>query len=184
MNKEQTEKVLDSVLNDINTMLKQQMNVTDQNAELIRVSRQDFDTAVNQIAGSKTKKLVRIVAAQNLILGERLVVDFDIHDSILVFHKGETIYQGNLDKYKDIRNYELQVLRFLKDLNVYARSQGILPDPITGNVGALEGQELMEVIQRVKEYGGNCTLYVTARRDIYSQGPLLIDVRVERNDGR
>ena len=69
MNKEQTEKVLDSVLNDINTMLKQQMNVTDQNAELIRVSRQDFDTAVNQIAGSKTKKLVRIVAAQNLILG-------------------------------------------------------------------------------------------------------------------
>ena len=54
MNKEQTEKVLDSVLNDINTMLKQQMNVTDQNAELIRVSRQDFDTAVNQIAGSKT----------------------------------------------------------------------------------------------------------------------------------
>ena len=79
MNKEQTEKVLDSVLNDINTMLKQQMNVTDQNAELIRVSRQDFDTAVNQIAGSKTKKLVRIVAAQNLILGERLVVDFDIH---------------------------------------------------------------------------------------------------------
>ncbi len=184
MNKEQTEKVLDSVLNDINTMLKQQMNVTDQNAELIRVSRQDFDTAVNQIAGSKTKKLVRIVAAQNLILGERLVVDFDIHDSILVFHKGETIYQGNLDKYKDIRNYELQVLRFLKDLNVYARSQGILPDPITGNVGALEGQELMEVIQKVKEYGGNCTLYVTARRDIYSQGPLLIDVRVERNDGR
>ena len=54
----------------------------------------------------------------------------------------------------------------------------------TGNVGALEGQELMEVIQKVKEYGGNCTLYVTARRDIYSQGPLLIDVRVERNDGR
>ena len=49
---------------------------------------------------------------------------------------------------------------------------------------ALEGQELMEVIQKVKEYGGNCTLYVTARRDIYSQGPLLIDVRVERNDGR
>ena len=44
----------------------------------------------------------------------------------------------------------------------------------------VEGQELMDVIQKVKDYGGQCILTVTAKRDIYSQGPLLIDVRVER----
>lgn len=38
----------------------------------------------------------------------------------------------------------------------------------------------MDVIQKVKDYGGQCILTVTAKRDIYSQGPLLIDVRVER----
>lgn len=90
------------------------------------------------------------------------------------------VYKGNLDAYSNIRNYELQVLRFLKDLNHYAQTKGVLPDPITGNVGVLEGQELIDVIQKVKEYGGQCELTVTARRDIYSQGPLVIDVRVER----
>ena len=180
MTKGQSVKVLESVLNDINNMLKQQMNITDDNVNLIRVSQSDFDEAVQQLTGAKHKKLVRIVAAQNLIRGERLIVDFDIHDNLLIFNKGEVVYKGNLDAYSNIRNYELQVLRFLKDLNHYAQTKGVLPDPITGNVGVLEGQELIDVIQKVKEYGGQCELTVTARRDIYSQGPLVIDVRVER----
>lgn len=180
MTREQTVQVLESVLKDINNMLKQQMNITDESVNLVRISQTDFDNAVQEIAGAKNKKLVRIVAAQNLIRGERLIVDFDIHDNLLVFSKGKVVYRGSLDAYKDIRNYELQVLRFLKDLNHYAQSKGVLPDPITGNVGVLEGQELMDVIQKVKDYGGQCILTVTAKRDIYSQGPLLIDVRVER----
>lgn len=180
MTKDQSVKVLESVLNDINNMLKQQMNITDDNVNLIRVSQSDFDEAVQQLTSAKHKKLVRIVAAQNLIRGERLIVDFDIHDNLLIFNKGEVVYKGNLDAYSNIRNYELQVLRFLKDLNHYAQTKGVLPDPITGNVGVLEGQELIDVIQKVKEYGGQCELTVTARRDIYSQGPLVIDVRVER----
>lgn len=180
MTREQTVQMLESVLKDINHMLKQQMNITDESVNLVRISQTDFDNAVQEIAGAKNKKLVRIVAAQNLIRGERLIVDFDIHDNLLVFSKGEVVYRGSLDAYKDIRNYELQVLRFLKDLNRYAQSKGVLPDPITGNVGVLEGQELMDVIQKVKDYGGQCILTVTAKRDIYSQGPLLIDVRVER----
>lgn len=180
MTREQTVQMLESVLKDINHMLKQQMNITDESVNLVRISQTDFDNAVQEIAGAKNKKLVRIVAAQNLIRGERLIVDFDIHDNLLVFSKGEVVYRGSLDAYKDIRNYELQVLRFLKDLNHYAQSKGVLPDPITGNVGVLEGQELMDVIQKVKDYGGQCILTVTAKRDIYSQGPLLIDVRVER----
>lgn len=180
MTREQTVQVLESVLKDINNMLKQQMNITDESVNIVRISQTDFDNAVQEITGAKNKKLVRIVAAQNLIRGERLIVDFDIHDNLLVFSKGEVVYRGSLDAYKDIRNYELQVLRFLKDLNHYAQSKGVLPDPITGNVGVLEGQELMDVIQKVKDYGGQCILTVTAKRDIYSQGPLLIDVRVER----
>lgn len=183
MTRDQAAHVLESVLNDINNMLKQQMNITDENANLVRISQADFDSAVQEITGAKNKKLVRIVAAQNLIRGERLIVDFDIHDNRLIFSRGETIYRGNLDAYQNIKNYELQVLRFLKDLNRYAQSKGVLPDPITGNVGVLEGQELIDVIHKVKEYGGQCVLTVTARRDIYSQGPLLIDVRVDRKDG-
>ncbi len=178
MTHDQSVQVLKSVLNDINNTLKAQLNITDPSAYLVRMSQTDFDEAVAQVTGAKNKKLVRIVAAQNLILGERLVVDFDIHDNLLIFKKGQTLYHGNLDKYKEIKNYELQVLRFLNDLNHYAQALGVLPDPISGKVGALDGQELVEVIQKVKEYNGQCDLVVTAARDIYTRGPLLIDVKV------
>ena len=67
MTRDQAAHVLESVLNDINNMLKQQMNITDENANLVRISQADFDSAVQEITGAKNKKLVRIVAAHNLI---------------------------------------------------------------------------------------------------------------------
>lgn len=182
MSKEESEKVLSSVLNDINSSIKQQLNISDKETSLIRISTQNFGHAVEQITGAKHKKLVRIVAAQNLILGEPLVVDFDIHDNLLVFHKDELVYKGNLDKYKDLKNSELKVLNFLQDLNHYVQSKGILPDPITGKVGQLEGKELMDVIAKVKQYGNNSILEVYAARDIYSSGPLLIEVKVTKKE--
>ena len=178
MSEEKADNVLKSVLADINGMLKERLNITDENTIMVRMSQQDFDEALAEVIDGKNKKLVRVVAAQNLILGEQLVVDFDIHDNLLIYSKGDLIFRGNLDRYKEIKNYEMQVLRFLRDLNLYAQSQGVLPDPITGKVGILDGQELMSVIQKVKEYNGDCDLIVKAARDIYSQGPLVIDVQV------
>lgn len=183
MTREQTEQVLESILADINGSLKEQLNVNDQEINLIRIRNSDFEEAVGDIAGGQNQKLVRIVAAQNLIMGEPFLVDFDIHDNLLIFPEGKTVYRGSLDKYSDIRNPEIKVIRFLQDLNAYARSKGVLPDPITGKVGALDGKEMMDVIEKVKEYGGACELEVTAARDIYSQGPLLIDVKVMRKGG-
>ncbi len=178
MSEEQADNVLKSVLSDINGMLKERLNITDDNINMVRMSQKDFDEALTEVVNGKNKKLVRVVAAQNLILGEQLVVDFDIHDNLLLFRKGDTIFRGNLDKYKEIKNYEMQVLRFLRDLNLYAQSKGVLPDPITGKVGVLDGQELVAVIQKVKECNGDCDLIIKAARDIYSQGPLIIDVQV------
>ncbi len=159
-------------------MLKERLNITDENVDMVRMSQKDFDEALAEVVNGKNKKLVRVVAAQNLILGEQLVVDFDIHDNLLIYSKGDLIFRGNLEKYQEIKNYEMQVLRFLRDLNLYAQSKGVLPDPITGKVGVLDGQELMGVIQKVKECNGDCDLIVKAARDIYSQGPLVIDVQV------
>ena len=64
MTRDQAAHVLESVLNDINNMLKQQMNITDENANLVRISQADFDSAVQEITGAKNKKLVRIVASR------------------------------------------------------------------------------------------------------------------------
>ena len=181
MSKEQSEQVLGSILNDINNLLKERMNVSDKDVYLVRMPKIAFDKAVDQVAGASNKKLVRVVAAGNLILGEPAIVEFDVHDNNLVFHANETIMTAKMLNYKGLKRPDAQGLSMLNELNHLAKDKGILPDPITGKVGQLEGQELLSVIEKVKGYNSKCVLVIKAKKDIYSDGPLLIDIEVERD---
>ena len=178
MTKEQSEQVLGSILNDINNLLKDRMNVKDKDVYLVRMPQVSFDSAVEKVKEAKNKKLVRVVAAGNLILGEPAIVEFDVFDNNLIFLKDETIMKAEMLNYGNLKRPDAQVLRLLNDLNHYAKGKGVLPDPITGKIGQLEGQELLNVIEKVKAYNSKCTLIIKAKKDIYSEGPLLIDVEV------
>lgn len=178
MTKEQSEQVLGSILNDINNLLKDRMNVKDKDVYLVRMPQVSFDSAVEKVKEAKNKKLVRVVAAGNLILGEPAIVEFDVFDNNLIFLKNETIMKADMLNYGNLKRPDAQVLRLLNDLNYYAKGKGVLPDPITGKIGQLEGQELLNVIEKVKAYNSKCTLIIKAKKDIYSEGPLLIDVEV------
>ncbi len=182
MTKEQSEQVLGSILNDINNLLKERMKVTDKDVYLVRIPQQAFDSAVDKVKEAKTKKLVRVVAAGNLILGEPAIVEFDVFDDNLIFKKDETIMSVKMLNYQGLKRADAQVIRLLNDLNHYAKEKGVLPDPITGKIGQLEGQELLNVIEKVKDYDSNCTLVIKAKNDIYTEGPLLIDVEVIKDE--
>lgn len=180
MTQENASQVLASILNDINTALRERLNIQDDKAIVVRVLKKDFDDAVGQITQSPVKKLIRITAAENIILGESTVVDFDIHDNVKVYAAGEAVYEADMDgeRYRNYSNYDLRVLHFLKDINGVAAAKGVLPDPITGNIGQLDTREMLDVIQRVKELGGRCRLTAVAKHDIYTAGPVVIDVKV------
>ena len=148
----------------------------------MRIPQQAFDSAVDKVKEAKTKKLVRVVAAGNLILGEPAIVEFDVFDDNLIFKKDETIMSVKMLNYQGLKRADAQVIRLLNDLNHYAKEKGVLPDPITGKIGQLEGQELLNVIEKVKDYDSNCTLVIKAKNDIYTEGPLLIDVEVIKDE--
>lgn len=180
MTEENAAQVLASILRDINTALRERLNIQDENAIVVRVQRADFEDAVKQITDSPVKKLIRITAAENIILGESTVVDFDIHDNGRIYAQGETVYEADMDAapYVNYKNHDVKVLHFLKDVNAAAAAKGVLPDPITGNIGQLDTREMLDVIQRVKELDGHCRLTATAKHDIYTAGPVVIDVAV------
>lgn len=180
MSRETASQVLASILNDINTGLRERLNIQDDKAIVVRVQRDDFERAVQQIMESPVKKLIRVTAAENIILGESTIVDFDIHDNVKVYQEGETIYEASMDEngYENYKNEDVRVIHFLKDINAAAAAKGMLPDPITGNIGQLDTREMLDVIQRVKELDGHCRLTAVAKRDIYTAGPVIIDVRV------
>lgn len=180
MTEETAAQVLGSVLRDINTALRERLNIQDENAVVINVQRREFEDTVRQITMSPVKKLVRVRAAGNIILGESTIVDFDIHDNLLVYRQGETVYSADMAEYGAYKNHDLKVLHFLRDINTAAKEKGVLPDPITGNIGQLDSREMLDVIQQVKELDGHCRLVATAKHDVYTAGPVVIDVAVVR----
>lgn len=179
MSRETASQVLASVLRDINNALRERLNIQDEQAVVVRVQKGEFDRAAAAITDSPVKKLVRVTAAGNIILGESAVVDFDIHDNVLVYKEGDTVLSSDMRQYKSYKNHDLKVLHFLRDINHAATQKGVLPDPITGNVGQLDTREMLDVIQRVKELDGKCRLTAVAKHDTYTAGPVVIDVKVE-----
>jgi len=83
-----------------------------------------------------------------------------------------------MEKYKEYKSQDLKVLQFRRDVNREATGKGVLPDPITGTVGQLDTREMLDVIARVKELSGRCTLTAVAKHDTYTAGPVTIDVKV------
>ena len=178
MDKETASGVLANILNDINGALCERLNVQDKNAVLIRVRPEDFEKAATDITGAEDKKLIRIMAAGNIILGESALVTFDIHDDVILYQEGNLILEKNLDEYKDFQNLDLKLLRFLKEVNQVSQEKGVLPDPITGDVGELDSREMMDTLQLIHDLDGKCILRAIAKRDVTTAGPVVITVKV------
>ncbi len=178
MDKETAAGVLANILNDINGALCERLSVQDKNAVLVRVRPEDFEKAVTDITGAENSQLIRIMAAGNIILGESAVVTFDIHDDVTIYKEGNVILEKDLDEYKEFQNLDLKLLRFLKEVNQVSQEKGVLPDPITGNVGELDSREMMDTLQRIHDLAGKCILRAIAKKDVTTAGPVIITVKV------
>lgn len=178
MDKETAAGVLANILNDINGALCERLNVQDKSAVLVRVRPEDFEKAVADITDADHDKLIRIMAAGNIILGESAVVTFDIHDDVTLYKEGNLILEKNLDEYKDFQNLDLKLLRFLKEVNQASQEKGVLPDPLTGDVGELDSREMMDTLQLIHDLDGKCILQAIAKRDVTTAGPVVIAVKV------
>ena len=114
----------------------------------------------------------------NIIYGEPAWVDFVIHDDLLLYRQGETVYATDLSAYSGRANVEMRVLQFLQDVNQHATQKGVLPDPLTGTVGQVDGLQLFNTIQEIAAKGGDVNLRAVAKQDIYTEGPVRIDIIV------
>ena len=69
---------------------------------------------------------------------------------------------------------------FLFEVNHVAVGKGILPDPITGSVGVIEGNQLYEIIDSVEKVRGKVYLSAYAKDATTSIGPLRLNIKVEQ----
>ena len=174
---------LSGIMVNINNMIRQRLNITDEKAVLLYISPDEFERTVQELSNSpKDSKLIRVTAAGNIITGEPALVHVNIYDNNLVYNRGREVYTEYFTSEEIESGAELQLLHFLHNVNRSAQADGILPDHLSGNVGALTAVEMFDTISRMKAYGNTgLTLRAVTTQNIFTAGPLRIEIRVEPN---
>ena len=180
---DETRSQLSGIMVNINNMIRQRLNITDEKAVLLYISPDEFERTVQELSNSpKDSKLIRVTAAGNIITGEPALVHVNIYDNNLVYNRGREVYTEYFTSEEIASGAELQLLHFLHNVNRSAQADGILPDPLSGNVGALTAVEMFDAISRMKAYGNTgLTLRAVTTQNIFTAGPLRIEIRVEPN---
>lgn len=180
---DETRSQLSGIMVNINDMIRQRLNITDEKAVLLYISPDEFERTVQELSNSpKDSKLIRVTAAGNIITGEPALVHVNIYDNNLVYNRGREVYTEYFTSEEIESGAELQLLHFLHNVNRSAQADGILPDPLSGNVGALTAVEMFDTISRMKAYGNTgLTLRAVTTQNIFTAGPLRIEIRVEPN---
>ena len=139
----------------------------------------EFQEAVENIAASNQDMVVRITAAGNLVRGEPIRTSLNIYPNNEIYSAGEFVFA---DEYEVQREEDADsiVQRFLAEINRVAVAKGVLPDPITGSVGVMEGSQLYELVDELENTRGKIRMTAYAREDTRSIGPIRLNIKLER----
>ncbi len=156
---------------------------SDRSDEDIWIYRPEYEAAVETIAKSKQDIVVRIVAAGNLVRGEEVRTTLALYPNSIIYRDKEFIIARPYDLgLADDSEAEQTVMNFLKDVNFAATAKGILPDPLRGTVGVMEGAQFYDVVAKLKGQRGPVILLAYANGDTDASGPLRLKIEVEKNN--
>lgn len=138
----------------------------------------EYEAAVKTIAESNQDMIVRIVAAGNLVKGEPVRTSIELYPNSTIYGKDEFIVARAYEVHGET-DAEQIVMSFLKDVNAAATAKGILPDPLSGAVGVIEGEQFYEVVQAIAPMRGVIALSAYARNETDAMGPLRLNLKLE-----
>ena len=163
--------VLTDILNDTNGLILKRFNIKEEQSVLY-VSRSNMADVAKQLAAADTPMMVRIVASGNIIVGEPAIAKIQIYPQRLIYHKGDIVWVGGINGGDNAQN---AVVDFLGEVN---KEKGIIPDPLSGEVGNVPGAELFEVINQVRNTNGPLRIEAITTKDTYSSDTLQIRLKI------
>ena len=99
-----------------------------------------------------------------------------------IYEDGERILSDNITVDVNTDQPEAALLAFLREINRTAVSAGVIPDPISGKVGAIDAKEMEAISEKIRSLGGKVTLTARANGDIDVAGPVLLKVDVKAHE--
>lgn len=175
---EENGQALAAIIQATNQGILNRLGVTDKNMEALWIAQTDFDKTVAFLGTTNDDVVVRIMSQGNIIYGEPVIARIELFPNRLVYAGGSPVYSTIYDNARTTQQARAVVGDFLQKVNVEAVNRGILPDPLTGEVGSIDIAQLTDIINKVKNSTGRVELKATTKTEIYTVGPLVVDISV------
>lgn len=176
--KEAVEKDLESLMSlaTRNVSVRLGKDASDQS---IWIYQPEYQAAIDTISKSPYDMIVRVTAAGNLIRGEAVRASLQLYKNSVIYQKDEFIIARRYAMSGGTTQAETFVMDFLREVNMEAQMRGILPDPISGSVGVMDGTQFYDVVSKMGAMNGNVVLSAYAKDSTDAMGPLRLYFKLE-----
>ena len=145
----------------------------------------DFDAEteaalIDELASADMRQYVRALSGENYVFGDnmRIMVRLETGTSIVIYPDGSPVHRkffANEGKAKPEETLHV----FLRELREKVINDGVLPEPSTNNVGTLDGEAFFSAVEALSEISSPVIISALASGDIYTEGPVVIDIIFE-----
>ena len=134
------------------------------------------DAVRKKLVNTNERWVIRMTAMTNAVEGEHVRARVDSYKTKLVYEANQILVEKKIKP--QITRPELEELIFnaLKELNSKAVKDGLLRDPLTGNVGSVDTSEIMTILIEAVGSDQEKKLKIRAANNIYTEGPVKITV--------
>ena len=137
----------------------------------------EYQKAMDRLKQAKGDTVIRLIVAANLVKGDPVLTELEMHPNRVVYQENEFVYQKIYNVPIDGSNSEMLISDFLRNVNMTAINNGILPNPLTGTVGVINGNQIYAIEKALAENRGKDALISAfAAADTEVLGPLRLHI--------
>lgn len=147
--------------------------------QIIYLDKKEVEGVVNLLQVATTPLYIRISAAGNTINGEPVLARIKTYDEKLVYNKGKLICEKRINLGEDNESLNQELGDFFKKMNQKGIEKGLIPDPISGQVGQIPIETVRKAVDEIKKAKGTVILKAYAKNKIMTSGPLIPRLEVD-----
>jgi uncharacterized protein (DUF3084 family) len=178
LNTEENQKQMDTFLALANEHILERTGAKE-DTQALWVSKEAVKRALQALADGKGNIYTRVSAAGNILAGEIAVSRLEMVPNNKVYANNAEILSQRINVDVESQQVEMALLAFLKDVNKTAVAQGVVADPLTGKVGAIDASEMENISAAIRKLGGKVEITAKAKGDIAVSGPVLLNLEVQ-----
>lgn len=170
----QIDQVLKRLAEEGRALLAYRFGKKTEDIKSLQIDADSVESLKRTIVLSPGRWLIRLTALSNAVEGEPVMAEASAFNTRRIFKAQEVLYEKKIKGGMTREQAEELLFRALKDVNIRAAKEGVLRDPLTGNLGSIDTAEFIEAAEKISESSSDLKLEIVAADDIYTEGPVRV----------